>query len=86
MEKARDDPSMERGKSQDQEGGYSRSTMRQKESPLCNIDGRVSCQKRGVRTTNYKTYQGRVLLRGDIVKDGSGAYVVFTEQGSSASK
>ena len=30
-------------------------------------------------------WQGRVVLRGDIVKDGSGAYAVFTEQGSSAS-
>ena len=26
------------------------------------------------------------MLRGDIVKDGSGAYAVFTEQGSSASQ
>ena len=29
---------------------------------------------------------GRVVLRGDIVKDGSGFYAVFTEQGSSASQ
>ena len=28
--------------------------------------------------------KGRVVLRGDIVKDDSGAYAVFTEQGSSA--
>ena len=26
------------------------------------------------------------MLRGDIVKDGSGSYAVFTEQGSSASQ
>ena len=31
-------------------------------------------------------YQGRVVLRGGIVKDDSGAYAVFTEQGSSASQ
>ena len=31
-------------------------------------------------------YRGRVVLRGDIVKDGSGACAVFTEQGSSASQ
>ena len=31
-------------------------------------------------------YQGRVVLRGDIVKDDSGAYAVFTELGSSASQ
>ena len=30
--------------------------------------------------------KGRVVLRGDIVKDDSGSYVVFTEQGSSASQ
>ena len=30
-------------------------------------------------------YKGRVVLRGDIVKDYSGSYAVFTEQGSSAS-
>ena len=31
-------------------------------------------------------YTGRVVLRGDIVKDDSGAYAVFTEQGSFASQ
>ena len=31
-------------------------------------------------------YRGRVVLRGDIVKDDSGAFGVFTEQGSSASQ
>ena len=31
-------------------------------------------------------YQGRVVLRGDIVKDDSGAHAVFTETGSSASQ
>ena len=31
-------------------------------------------------------YKGRVVLRSDIVKDDSGAYAVFTEQGSSASQ
>ena len=29
--------------------------------------------------------KGRVVLRGDIVKDDSGSYAVFTEQGSSVS-
>ena len=33
-----------------------------------------------------KKYKGRVVLRGDIVRDDSGSYAVFTEQGSSASK
>ena len=30
-------------------------------------------------------YKGRVVLREDIVKDDSGSYAVFTEQGSSKS-
>ena len=33
-----------------------------------------------------KSTKGRVVLRGDIVKDDSGSYAVFTEQGSSASQ
>ena len=31
----------------------------------------------------HQKYKGRVVLRGDIVKDDSGSYAVFTEQGSS---
>ena len=34
----------------------------------------------------YQKYNGRFVLRGDIVKDDSGSYAVFTEQGSSASQ
>ena len=34
----------------------------------------------------HQIYKGRVVLRGDIVKDDSGSYAVFTEQGSSASQ
>ena len=40
-------------------------------------------EKRGVGT--LQKYKSRVVLRGDIVED-SGAYAVFTEQGSSASQ
>ena len=32
----------------------------------------------------FQKYKGRVVLRGDMVKDDSGSYAVFTEQGSSA--
>ena len=35
---------------------------------------------------NFRRYKGRVVLRGDIVRDDSGAYAVFTAQGSSASQ
>ena len=34
----------------------------------------------------HQKYKGRVVLRGDIVKDDSGSYAVFTEEGSSASQ
>ena len=34
----------------------------------------------------FHKYKSRVVLRGDIVKDDSGSYAVFTEQGSSASQ
>ena len=33
----------------------------------------------------HQKYKGRVVLRGDIVKDDSGSYAVFTEQRSSSS-
>ena len=36
--------------------------------------------------TKHQKYKGRVVLRGDIVKDDSGSYAVLTEQGSSASQ
>ena len=34
----------------------------------------------------HQKYKGRVVLRGDTVKDNSGSHAVFTEQGSSASQ
>ena len=34
----------------------------------------------------HQKYKGQVVLRGDTVKDDSGSYAVFTEQGSSASQ
>ena len=34
----------------------------------------------------HQKYKGRVVLRGDIVKGGSGSHAVSTEQGSSASR
>ena len=34
----------------------------------------------------HQKYKGRVVFRGDIVKDDSESYAVFTEQGSSASQ
>ena len=34
----------------------------------------------------HQKYNGRIVLRGDIVKDDSGSHAVLTEQGSSASQ
>ena len=34
----------------------------------------------------HQKYKGRVVLRGDVVKDDSGSYAVFIEQSSSASQ
>ena len=35
--------------------------------------------------TKHQKYKGQVVLRGDIVKDDSGSYAVFTEPGSQKS-
>ena len=46
---------------------------------LCNL-------KNSELELQYEKSKGRVVLQGDIVKDDSGSYAVFTEQGSSTSK
>ena len=78
--------SMATRKSQELEGGYSRSTNRDKTkvhfATLMDI-----CHLMNVELEpKLKKYKGRVVLRGDTVEDDSGAYAVFTEQGSSASQ
>ena len=52
---------------------------------ICIINGHMSSEKCSIGGKAPK-YRGRVVLRGDIVKDNSGSYAVFTEQGSSASQ
>ena len=42
--------------------------------------------KKAELEAKHQKYKGRVVLQGDIVKDDSGSYAVFTEQGSSASQ
>ena len=46
----------------------------------------ISHLKNAELEAKHQKYRGRVVLRGDIVKDDSGSYAVFTEQGSSASQ
>ena len=62
--------------------------MKEKESPLCYIDGHQSCHVKNMRSRNPKLpkYKARVVLREDIVKDDSGAHTLFTEQCSSVSQ
>ena len=58
---------------------------RAKHSPFCYVDGHLS-SKNAELVPKYQKYNGRVVLRGDRAKADSGAYVVFTAQGSSASQ
>ena len=52
---------------------------------ICLTDGHLSFDKCCIGGKAPK-YKGRVVLRGDIVKDDSGSYAVFTEKESSASQ
>ena len=42
--------------------------------------------KKAAMEAKHQKYKGRVVHRGDIVKDDSGSYAVFIGQGSSASQ
>ena len=42
--------------------------------------------KKAELEAKHQKYKGQVVLRGDLKKDDSGSYAVFTEQGSSASQ
>ena len=50
----------------------------------CDADGPTPPQELDVEPKS-QTYRGLVVLQGEVVKDDSGSYAVFTEQGSSAS-
>ena len=52
--------------------------MLQRSWTLCHL-------KNSELDNKLQKYKGRVVSRGETVKDGSGSYAVFTEQGSSAS-
>ena len=61
------------------------STRRQKESPLCYIDGHLSSQECGVRT-KISEVLGSSRAPTRHCKDDCGSCVVFTEQSSSTSQ
>ena len=50
------------------------------------MDGLMPPQELGVGAEVFKKNNGRVVLRGDVVKGDSGSHAVFTQQGSSASQ
>ena len=50
----------------------------------CDADGPTPPQELEVEP-KFQTYRGWVVLQVEVVKDDSGSYAVFTEQGSSAS-
>ena len=59
------------------------SILHHHEGPYCIINGHMSPEKCWIGGKAPKN-KGRVVPRGDIVKDDSGSYAVFTKQGSSA--
>ena len=73
------------GENEQQESCYSDSSKREKESPLCYVED-ICHLKNAELELKFQKYKGRVVLRGDVVNDDSGAYAVFTERGSSASQ
>ena len=85
MEKAWDNSSMGCEKSQEQKGGHRRGTENNNKVHVASLMDFCHLKNSELEPQLQK-YRGRVVLRGDIVKDGSGACAVFTEQGSSASQ
>ena len=71
--------------SQEQETGHREGIKRGKDSSLCNADGLLPFKNSELEHKGQK-YQGRVVLRGDVVKDDSRINAAFAEQGSSASQ
>ena len=66
--------------------GYSGSSERDKKKKVHFATLMDICHlKNAELEPEFQKYKGRVVLRGDIVKDDSGSHVVFTEQSASAS-
>ena len=72
-------------KSQEQKGGYSGSTKRQKKVHFATLMDICHLENAELEPKVQK-YKGRVVLQRDIAKDDSGAYAVFTEQRSECRK
>ena len=50
---------------------------RENNRSFCNAEGHLSSQKNTELETEYQKYKGRVVLRGDSVKDDAGSCAVF---------
>ena len=85
MEKTRDNSSMGFGKGQEQKGGYSGSTKRQKKVHIATFMDMCHLKTAESEPKIYK-FKGRVVLQRALSKNDSGAHAVFTEAGSSASQ
>ena len=59
---------------------------REKNSSFCYAEGHLSSQKNTELEPKYQKYKGRVVLRGDSVKDDASSCAVFSEQGALASQ
>ena len=84
--KARSIAGMASDEGQEQKEVYEKAQKRGKDSSCCCIDGLCAISRTRSWNSSSKNYQGPVVLRGGVVKDDSGSYAVFMEQGSSVSQ
>ena len=77
MEEARNDPSLATGECQEQEGGYSGGTTRQREKSTLLHWWTYVTSKNAELERQFQKYRGRNVLRGDIVIDDSGDLCSF---------
>ena len=80
MEEARDNFILGFGKSQEQEGGFFLEAQRDMKKVHFATLMNMNHLKNAELEATLQRYKGRVVLQGDIVKDDSGAYAVFTER------
>ena len=80
MEEARNNPSMVTGESQEQKGGYLEAQRDKTKVHFATLMDMCHL-KNAEFEPKFQKFNGRVVLRGDIVKDDSGAYAVFYRTG-----
>ena len=86
MREARKGASVAVEQGEEQTGGRSGSTKSEKQRVRFATLVDIGHLKNAELEPKLQKYEGRVVFRGDIVKDESGSYAVFTEQRSSASQ